>query len=671
MESLIPIDEPQSPSQEMVNDSNCTTFMQPVRLPQLDLKTFSGNSAEWINFINLFDSAVHLNTSLSPSVQPPPIAKPSKPSTATPSVVASAQPEMSLSISQPATTVLLGTALIKITATNGISHVFRCLLDSGSQLNFMTERAAQLLNVSRHRSTHTIVGISASQSSTKGHALLELSTLGSEVIASNQPFHILDRISAPLPRTQLSFEVYELVKPFVLADPTFHIPQNIDILIGGALFPELLTHQSYPLGSNLPFVIGTRLGFVLMGNAPTLSNSSPTSCHSSLLSTTDELHNTLLRFWQQEEVPQCNLISEDDRIAEDHFKSTHSRSPDGTYVVRLPFKDQHQPLGTSKSAAEHRLHSIERKFESNSNFKELYTQFMTEYEHLGHMVKASPSDLSQPHYYLPHHGVLKETSSTTKLRTVFDGSCKTSTGVSLNDILLTGRKLQIDICDILLNFRSHNYVFSCDIRKMYRWIQVHPDDQKYQLILWRDPKTQEISTYKLTTVTYGLSSSPFHAIRTLHQLADDEGGSFPAAAKVLRDNTYVDDIICGAHTLNEAKQLRDQLIELLARGGFELRKWTSNCPEILQDLPQDHLETPVFLEATNHPHFAILGLHWSPISDCFTYNLSLPDGPPTKRSVLSIIARIFDPTEFLSPVTMWAKTLMQILWSQELLKSKN
>ncbi|XP_054284698.1 uncharacterized protein LOC129001444 [Macrosteles quadrilineatus] len=199
---------------------------------------------------------------------------------------------------------------------------------------------------------------------------------------------------------------------------------------------------------------------------------------------------------------------------------------------------------------------------------------------------------------------------------------------------------------------------------MYRCIQVHPDDQKYQLILWRDPKTQEISTYKLTTVTYGLSSSPFHAIRTLHQLADDEGGSFPAAAKVLRDNTYVDDIICGAHTLNEAKQLRDQLIELLARGGFELRKWTSNCPEILQDLPQDHLETPVFLEATNHPHFAILGLHWSPISDCFTYNLSLPDGPPTKRSVLSIIARIFDPTGFLSPVTMWAKTLMQILWSQ-------
>ncbi|XP_054266908.1 uncharacterized protein LOC128989077 [Macrosteles quadrilineatus] len=203
---------------------------------------------------------------------------------------------MSLSISQPATTVLLGTALIKITANNGISHVFRCLLDSGSQLNFMTERAAQLLNVSRLRSTHTIVGISASQSSTKGHALLELSTLGSEVIASNQPFHILDRISAPLPRTQLSFGVYKLVKPFVLADPTFHIPQNIDILIGGTLFPELLTHQSYPLGSNLPFVIGTRLGFVLMGNAPTLSNSSPTSCHSSLLSTTDELHNTLLRF---------------------------------------------------------------------------------------------------------------------------------------------------------------------------------------------------------------------------------------------------------------------------------------------------------------------------------------------------------------------------------------
>ncbi|XP_054279112.1 uncharacterized protein LOC128997498 [Macrosteles quadrilineatus] len=134
--------------------------------------------------------------------------------------------------------------------------------------------------------------------------------------------------------------------------------------------------------------------------------------------------------------------------------------------------------------------------------------------------------------------------------------------------------------------------------------------------------------------------------------------------EVLRTQTYVDDIITGADTEETALKLQDQLVNLLRRGGFELRKWVSNSDRLLQAFPKEHLETPVFLQDSEQPHFTILGLHWSPHSDCFTYNLNFPMDPhPSKRSILSIIAKIYDPCEILAPCIMQAKCFMQLLWT--------
>lgn len=580
-------------------------------------------------------------------------------------VVASAQGDPATKVHSHST-VLLGTTLVKLTASNGITHVFRALIDSGSMCSFISERATQFLATPRHRSTHTIVGISASSSQTKGYTVLELATLSNKNIAAQHTFHILDKISADLPRTALSPEVMKRVKPFVLADPTFHLPGGIDVLLGCALFPLLLTHETHSLGNNMPHLIGTKFGFVVMGNAPCVMDDSPVTRYSSLLSINEnDLHSSLQKFWIQEEVPQCTKQSAEERLCDLHFSQTHTRTSDGRYIVRLPFKADSVPLGKSHPAAEKRLHSLERKFIVQPSFHELYKKFMEEYQTLGHMTKLDKPNINVPesHYYLPHHGVLKECSSSTKLRTVFDGSSKTSTGVSLNDVLLTGRKLQTNICDILLNFRRHNIVFTCDIRQMYRQIFLHPDDQMFQLVLWRDDLSQEISTYKLNTVTYGLNSSPYLAIRTLHQLAEDEGAIFPEAAKILKSQTYVDDCICGADNVSDALELQNQLIKLLKRGGFELRKWSSNSPELLQALPPEHLESPVFLESSQQPHYSILGLHWSPVSDSFSYSLNLPHESSTKRHVLSLIAKIYDPCGFLAPCIMLAKCFMQLLWT--------
>jgi hypothetical protein len=102
-------------------------------------------------------------------------------------------------------------------------------------------------------------------------------------------------------------------------------------------------------------------------------------------------------------------------------------------------------------------------------------------------------DKEVPQFYMPHHGTVKENSSTTKLRVEFNGSEKSSNGVSLNDILMTGPRVQDDLYDIVQRFRMYKIVMSADIAKMYRQIWIHPDDEGLQRILWRNTPNQPIN----------------------------------------------------------------------------------------------------------------------------------------------------------------------------------
>lgn len=107
---------------------------------------------------------------------------------------------------------------------------------------------------------------------------------------------------------------------------------------------------------------------------------------------------------------------------------------------------------------------------------------------------------------------------------------------------------------------------------MFRQILIHPADADYQRIYWRKPETSEIQAYRLTTVTYGTASAPYLANRVLRQLAQDEEQDLPAAAAIIRDQTYVDDTLFGADTLAEIQAQRSQISRLLMRGGFKLCK---------------------------------------------------------------------------------------------------
>lgn len=109
----------------------------------------------------------------------------------------------------------------------------------------------------------------------------------------------------------------------------------------------------------------------------------------------------------------------------------------------------------------------------------------------------------------------------------------------------------------MTKWRRHKIVFTTDIEKMFRQIDVCPSHRKFQQILWRFNPFDEISLFELNTVTYGTTSAPYLAIRVLRQLAHDFEGKYPKAAQVLRQDSYVDDIISGSDALENVITLAE------------------------------------------------------------------------------------------------------------------
>lgn len=177
--------------------------------------------------------------------------------------------------------------------------------------------------------------------------------------------------------------------------------------------------------------------------------------------------------------------------------------PSGRFEVRLPFRKDPSQLGESYDKTLKSLRSIERKLTKYLLIKDSYTAFMEEYETLRHVDRIEENDPTVTKCYLPHHAVNDEERITTKLRVVFDTSSRTTSGKSLNDILMVGPVIQHELANILARFRQHAYVVTTDITKLYRQISVNPKDRDFRRILWRkDINAPPAIIYRLNTLTH-------------------------------------------------------------------------------------------------------------------------------------------------------------------------
>ncbi|GFQ68832.1 DUF1758 domain-containing protein [Trichonephila clavata] len=117
---------------------------------------------------------------------------------------------------------------------------------------------------------------------------------------------------------------------------------------------------------------------------------------------------------------------------------------------------------------------------------------------------------------------------------------------------------------------------------MYRQILVDREDQNLQLTVWRESKDLE---YKLCTVTYGTASAPYLATLCLFQVGETVGLSLerdnPTVSSLIKESFYIEDLMLGATSSEEAIISIKTLSQVLEARGFHLRKWRSNSPDVL------------------------------------------------------------------------------------------
>ncbi|XP_030763274.1 uncharacterized protein LOC115887891 [Sitophilus oryzae] len=544
---------------------------------------------------------------------------------------------------------LLSTANVNIYDSNGKLHSCRVLLDSGSQSNFISERLCDILHLTKEKTSFSVSGINQISEILKHKVIVKIrsATINYE---AKLTCLVVPEITGNLPSVSFDHTLLNIPKHIQLADPNFNISKPIDLLIGADLFWELLSIGQIKLGTGLPILHKTKLGWIISG--PIINNfHNKTTCHFN-----QNIEQQLHKFWEIEDFHKNKFLSTEESYCEQHYSKNTERNSDGRFIVKQPFKQSEDILGDSKNTAINRFLNLERRFEKNSNLKKEYQNFITEYQNLNHMTLANDqTDISG--FFLPHHCVFKMDSTTTKLRVVFDGSSKSTSGYSLNDLLMVGPNVQDSLFNILTRFRFYPIVLSADIEKMYRQIYLHESQRHLQKILWRPDRNQDLLVYNLNTVTYGTASAAFLATRSLQEIGHLEANDNPNISDIILHDFYVDDLLTGGQTPQDVKELKDNLYKTLHKYGMNLRKWLSNDKSITAD------SDDIFISLDYDNQTKTLGLLWNSLSDSLQFNIKheIPD-KTTKRTILSSIAQIFDPMGLLTPVTMTAKIILQQLW---------
>ena len=299
-------------------------------------------------------------------------------------------------------------------------------------------------------------------------------------------------------------------------------------------------------------------------------------------------------------------------------------------------------------------------------------------------------DYDGPTFYIPHHEVIKRESESTPCRIVFNTSAKFH-GHIINDYWAKGPTLMRNLLGVIIRFREEEVAVTGDIKKMYHSVKLSELDQHTHRFLWRDLDTEKYpDTYVVSSVSFGDRPAGTIAMLAMKKTLEVAGQVSNRAAEMIRDNSYVDDIIDSFSTKEEAVAITDEVDAILAKGGFEIKKWIIISAENASET-EEWNDTQKLLDydpKTQSRCSKVIGIYWHGATDKFRYTTRLnfspkrrkirtgPDLikeqvpqaiPPllTKRMILSQVNGIYDPIGLANPFTVKAKILLRKLWSND------
>ena len=357
-----------------------------------------------------------------------------------------------------------------------------------------------------------------------------------------------------------------------------HPPSNnnhfeVDVLIG-ADFYWTIVNDTIIRGKG-PTAVSSRLGFLVSGPMIcTVATVGPASA--SLVVMPVESFN-LTRFWEVESMgPQFNDEEEDEAAV---YQQTGLKFAGDHYIASFPWKENHPELLSNYNVCEKRTRAmIRRLFLSPDSFKRYDDIIKSQLERK--FIEKVIGPAAGGSHYIPHFAVEKLESRTTPVRSVFDCSCKTRTGVCLNDCLCAGPPLQNNMIDILLHFSIWKYGIAFDVEKAFHKIELKEEDRDFVRFLWLSDSNDPMSAFEVLrfrVLPFGANCSPF-ILNCVVQLLLSQSPS--DISRDILSNIYVDNLSSGCDESTAALDYYKTANSLFAAAGLDLKVWGSSAPEL-------------------------------------------------------------------------------------------
>ena len=335
---------------------------------------------------------------------------------------------------------------------------------------------------------------------------------------------------------------------------------------------------------------------------------------------------------------------------------------DNKYFVKLPFNEKITEVKNNF----HVCKAILSKVISNLKNKNLYEDYDAIFKQQLHddiieQIEIDYQNLDS-YTFIPHRPVIRDDETcTTKIRVVLNCSLKIDKSPSLNEASYPGVNLINSLLELLIRVRHGKFLAMGDIRKAFLMIGLNSEEDKRKFcLLWQD-ENNKLVVFRYKTIPFGYVSSPF----ILGQVINLHLTKYPQdeCTNLLRNNMYVDNLFATSNNPSSLLAMCDTACERMAEGGFELRSWASNSADLANQFERDGRG----VEHTSDSH-KLLGYSYSTTSDKMSIAPFTPPEcrSPSKRSVLSHVSKVFDPTGLMSPVTIRSKLLMRDIWQSKI-----
>ncbi|GFT93756.1 integrase catalytic domain-containing protein [Trichonephila clavipes] len=283
-----------------------------------------------------------------------------------------------------------------------------------------------------------------------------------------------------------------------------------------------------------------------------------------------------------------------------------------------------------------------------------YQKVFQDWEKLNTIERVADLELNKECHYLAHRPVIKLDSQTTKIRPVFDASTSEKGKPSLNECLLKGTNLIELIPDILDRFRMYPIGISADIEKAFLMLSVAPKDRDF--LRFFSPCSEGRIVYRDCRVVFGVSSSPFLLNASIMHLLENCQPQHEEVAQKLKSSFYVDNCVSGVFNTDEQGRFIEHAKLIMLNGCFNLRGFEINVAG--KNIDRSAGDT------------SVLGVIWNLETDtlkcCTDMDTLTCETKITKRLILAIVQKIFDPIGLLTPATLLAKLLIQHLWKMKI-----